>query len=272
MQKTSIAYADYSCNPIRFRRKDNGKMGHACIKCSLQCLHCYSAVWNRRFGTGLPYDAESMKLVEPVLIKKELDALERAKGLVFVEDMSDLFGPFVPKEMRDAVLDVLCGNKKATFLLLTKWTGIMQKHLSQRWNNSGKIFTPPENIWIGVTYTGEKSVNDLLKTPAAVRWVSAEPLLESVDFEHMKFCNPLNDGYTFNALKHGEFASINLVVVGCESGVGRRMCYTNWIREIVEQCKRNETACYVKQIDLGHAVTDNPALFPSDIRVRDYPA
>lgn len=135
---------------------------------------------------------------------------------------------------------------------------------------------PLPNVWLGVSTenqeTADRRIPLLLKLPAAIRFISAEPLLGPIDLT--------------NALLADD--SLDWVICGGESGAGARACNTEWIRSIVEQCHRANVACFVKQ--LGKSVyEDNGGLlahkliqlrdkkggdmneWPTDLRVRKMP-
>lgn len=98
---------------------------------------------------------------------------------------------------------------------------------------------PLPNVWIGVSVEDQCRANEriplLLQIPAAVRWLSVEPLLEHVGLD---------------------LRGIDWVVVGGESGPGARQCNVDWIRDIVRQCRAAEVSAFVKQ--LGAAYRDEP--------------
>lgn len=181
-QKTSIEWCDRSSNPIAFRRKDNGKRGWHCVHHSTGCLHCYSEGLNMRFGTKLPFHKSSTELVEPFVVEDELAKLTHLKPCkVFLCDMTDLFGDFIPDEMLCRVFEAINEAKAGTvFQVLTK-----------RPENAARFFALyPEhanllNVWLGVSVenqeTADKRIPELLKIPAAVRFLSVEPLLGPID-------------------------------------------------------------------------------------------
>src|SRR4030066_155265 len=82
-----------SWNPIKARRKDNGKVGWFCTKTSPGCANCYAEAMNQRFGTGLPYDRESFEQIELCLdySMKDKPLLWKKPRRVFVESMGDFF-------------------------------------------------------------------------------------------------------------------------------------------------------------------------------------
>jgi protein gp37 len=94
---------------------------------------------------------------------------------------------------------------------------------------------PLSNVWLGTSVENQeqadKRIQYLLKTPAAVRFLSCEPLLGPIDVESHLLRNLLH-----------------WVICGGESGHGARHCNVEWIRSIVAQCKAAEVACFVKQL------------------------
>lgn len=128
--------------------------------------------------------------------------------------------------------------------------------------------TGPEHIWIGVSCENqamaEKRIPELLKIPAAVRFLSCEPLLGPIDLNALKFENDYCDQcgeHIQNSLLcqtahcsccvEGDeaiiFGPIDWVIVGAESGPNRRPMKVEWLSSVVEQCKDAEVPCYVKQ-------------------------
>ena len=117
---------------------------------------------------------------------------------------------------------------------------------------------PLKNVHIGTSCSTQADVDanvpELLRCPAAVRWLSLEPMLETVDlglFESMvvDYREPAfgGDGYSNHGKRDNAFGG---VVVGCESGPGRRPCKTEWVESVVAQCVSAGVPVYVKQIDI----------------------
>jgi protein gp37 len=148
---------------------------------------------------------------------------------------------------------------------------------------------PLPNVWLGVSVENQRTADEriplLLATPAAVRFVSAEPLLDRIDLEGflLDADDPEDTGQTWIDV-------LDWVIVGGESGHGARLCDVTWIRSIVEQCKAAGTACFVKQLGslpaaqhpmgaLGELVAVRCANrkgadmleWPEDLRVRQMP-
>ena len=116
--------------------------------------------------------------------------------------------------------------------------------------------TVPNNLSLGVTVCNQKEWNEkvpmLLDTPAAMRFVSVEPMLGPVDIE------PIPEG-------------IDWIILGCESGAGRRTCKADWMTRVVLQCEAADIPVYVKQIDIGDRVSHDMAEWPEVLRVREIP-
>lgn len=140
-----------------------------------------------------------------------------------------------------------------------------EKIFDHRMEHGLSIEWPPENIWVGVSVEDAKRkgrIEDLRKTPAAVRFLSCEPLL--------------------NDLGELDLSGIRWVIVGGESGAKSRIrpMDLGWVRRIVDQCAEQEVAVFVKQLGTlwsadalskdmkGGDMRD----WPSDLRVREFPA
>lgn len=135
--KSKIEWTDATWTPIRARRKDNGKVGVACVKVSPACKNCYAERFNMRnlpvHGTGLPYTIEALDQVEIFLDWEMLLAPLKWKRprKIFVCSQTDLFGEFVPDEMIDRVFVVMALCPQHTFQVLTKRAQRMEQYHSQ---------------------------------------------------------------------------------------------------------------------------------------------
>jgi protein gp37 len=121
---------------------------------------------------------------------------------------------------------------------------------------------PLPNVWLGVSAENQKTADDriplLLQTPAAVRFVSAEPLLGSINLNSIRWETQGAGGPAFVDVCGGTFCTIgghglpgpklDWVIVGGESGAGARPCEVSWFRSIVEQCRAADVAVFVKQL------------------------
>lgn len=170
--------------------------------------------------------------------------------MIFVCAHADLFHPSVPVEWIERVFDVMARCPQHTFQVLTKRAQRMQFVL---WSELD--WTPLPNVWLGVSVENQKAADEriplLLQTPAAVRWLSMEPLLGPVDLteievpsEHDKLNHSGYYPSRFNALTteyddkhyHQPPAAIDWVVVGGESGENARPMHPDWLRALRDQC------------------------------------
>ena len=152
---------------------------------------------------------------------------------------------------------------------------------------------PLPNVWLGVSAENQAyadaRIPRLLETPAAVRFVSAEPLLEPITLTSYLKCESCLDPQICWCVD----PKINLVIVGGESGPAARKCHADWIRLLVNQCQGADVPVFVKQLgsnvyvsglELTERTTQlgrdwqirdrkggNPNEWPEDLRVREMP-
>lgn len=209
---------------------------------------------------------------------------------VFVDSMSDLFHPDVPDEFIADVFATMYRTQHHTYQVLTKRPERMLEWVARCGNGGGLGWithdgTPPgraydgtgiivgntkcwplPNVWLGYSASTQKGldagVEDLLNTPAAVRFLSLEPLLEPIDILYPETlwkdgprmcCSGLECGCQGKPvdppLIWGGIDSkmIDWVIVGGESGTGARPGNVEWIRSIREQCKAAKVPLFIKQ-------------------------
>jgi protein gp37 len=163
---------------------------------------------------------------------------------VFVNSMSDLFHEKVSDEYIARVFSVMACAERHTFQLLTKRHGRMRSLLNseafrelvfkcQALELPGDVmgdYWPLPNVWLGVSAEDQKRADlripALLDTPAAVRFISAEPLLGPIDLS--RFVE--DDGEKF------DLPPLSWVIVGGESGPGARPMHPDWARSLRDQC------------------------------------
>lgn len=252
---------------------------------------------------------------------------------VFVNSMSDLFHEDVPDSFIDQVFAVMALAPDHTFQVLTKraarmWLYVRATHRHQAivaamdmpsWLPAGRRFLrvpenwPLPNVWLGVSVENQPFADEriplLLQTPAAVRFISAEPLLGPVDLGqfigapdedgHCVRCGcAFEEGCTHDECPAGFGPRLDWVIVGGESGPEARPFDLAWPRSIVQQCKAAGVPVFVKQLGAvpvsEHGSTDipqraacsridrpmigfrnrkggDPAEWPEDLRVREFP-
>jgi len=196
---------------------------------------------------------------------------KKKPAMYFVNSMSDLFHESVPFEVIDQIFAVMGRCQHHTFQVLTKRPGRMleyyQSYPYQRILNAAYQLKLPEwlslgagidnptscnkwgwkHVWLGVSVENQQTANEripyLLQAPAAVRFLSCEPLLGPVDLSfNIQFEHPDNEGFGIEAIN-----GIDWVIVGGESGNGARPMHPDWARSIRDQCQKTNTAIFFKQ-------------------------
>ena len=284
--RTDIQWCDYSVNPIRALTIGRS-LGWHCERVSEGCAHCYSATLNKRFGTGLDYAADKTPRVEFYLDGEAIRHMltfkprgpfknGRERAAVFPFDMTDLFGHWVPDEWILKIFAVFVRRQDVDFLVLTKRSRRMRETVQRLVDMNGRPF---QNVWLGVSAENQERADEripeLLATPAAVRFVSLEPLL-----------GPMNVGPLLG--RGAGIPKIHWAIVGGESGHGARPCDVSWIRDIRDQCNAAGVPLFLKQLG-AYPIIDtryiepgatrrlkdrkggDPAEWSEDLRVREMP-
>src|SRR5208282_391066 len=183
---------------------------------------------------------------------------QRNPCTIFVGDMFDLFHEAIPTDLIVQVFRAICvSDLRHTFQILTKRAARMKEFFSgwspytRDWGPLYPYTWPRPNIWIGVSVEDQQRADEriplLLQTPAAVRFLSVEPVLEQVDLLRPVFPDEV-DGPRGNCLvgmpMKGEalgfewiWVKINLVIVGGESGPNAREFNLEWAELLLEQCR-----------------------------------
>ncbi len=241
--RSAIQWTDATWNPVR-----------GCVKVSPGCAHCYAETFAERFRgvTGHPYEQGFDLRLVPEKLKEPLTW--KTPRRVFVNSMSDLFQDGVPDQFLHDVYHVMehCGQH--TFQVLTKRAARMHEYLTWRYGPDaetprGRI--PSRHIWHGVSVENQRMADEriqlLLQTPSAVRFISAEPLLEAVDLR--EYLTGDSTGYETGGPQGWQTGdALDWVIVGGESGPGARLCRTEWIGDIVKQCRFVGVPVFVKQL------------------------
>lgn len=216
--KTGIEWTDATWNPVT-----------GCAKVSAGCKHCYAERnWPRmtklvpayagRAFTNVATHAD--RLLQPLSWKRP--------RRIFVNSMSDLFHQDIHDDFIGMVFRTMARAPQHTFQVLTKRAERMQRLLTHPKMRGfvGDAPWPLPNVWIGVSVedqaTADKRIPLLLDTPAAVRWISAEPLLAPIDLAEHGL--------------HGGPGQLDWVVVGGESGPKARPMHPEWARGLRDQC------------------------------------
>lgn len=269
-QNTKIEWTDATWNPVT-----------GCSKVSQGCKHCYAERdWARvaaprakpNVYTGRPFtdvQCHPERLGQPVLWTQP--------KRIFVNSMSDLFHPAVPFYFIAQVFAVMSVTTRHTYQILTKRPERMLAffkligdsdfnaldRISDAWpetipwiaatehrggyDNCGPAW-PFKNVWLGVSVedqaTADERIPLLLQAPAAIRWISAEPLLGPLDLSRALGLKPAGID---QRLIPNHYPDLNWVVVGGESGPHARPMHPDWARSLRDQCRAARVPFLFKQ-------------------------
>lgn len=244
---SSIEWTDATWNPST-----------GCTKVSSGCDNCYAETLHNRFHGPGAFDT--------VTLHPERLALPfrwRKPRRVFVNSMSDLFHDAVPDEFIARVFAVMALTPRHTYQVLTKRHGRMRSLLNDedfRSQVSGEIVDhvildgrddshlcfparasdrwPLENVWLGISVENQQWANiripALLDTPAAVRFLSCEPLLGPIELGRYLIPTPPH-------------CRLGWVIVGAESGHGSRPMNEQWARDVKDACVARSVPFFLKQ-------------------------
>ncbi|MGY6019547.1 DUF5131 family protein [Streptomyces spinosirectus] len=278
-QHTAIEWTDRTWNPVT-----------GCTKVSPGCDNCYAETIARRFAGAKAFPNG----FDVTLHEDRVDQPYRWKKLarVFVNSMSDLFHQDVPDLFITRIFDVMEANPQHTFQVLTKRHARMRSFVQQRealkreyaakfddcpteaMRNSpaakwarARAANPPANIWLGVSVENQKwadiRIPALLETPAAVRFLSCEPLLGPIDLfagDHSTHerdfdgtddyicldCSTSDRHIPWRVIDRTNLG-IDWVIVGGESGHGARAVHPDWVRSLRNQTVAAGVPFFFKQ-------------------------
>lgn len=264
--RTAIEWSDATWNPVT-----------GCDRVSPGCANCYALTLAARLkGMGNPRyqrDGDPKSSGPGFGVTLHEDVLEKPRRWrrprrVFVNSMSDLFHEEIPDEYIARVFNVMAQADQHIFQVLTKRPERMRDFLAgatkcehgwlthngdnpTSYDGTGQVLLdnrgwPLPNVWLGVSIENRRFVHraDLLReTPAAVRFISAEPLLGPL-IGRCDCRGPILDGAgqhypDCNAIEHGpdlNLTDIDWLIVGGESGPGHRRMEAEWVRDLRDAC------------------------------------
>lgn len=254
--KTGIAWTDASWNPVT-----------GCTKVSQGCKHCYAErEWARLSANPKATTYYGRAFTDVACHEDRLNQPLRwsKPRMIFVNSMSDLFHEDVPDDFIDKVFAVMALAEQHVFQVLTKRPERMLAYLTTKnrediigekamptvsEDDFGILEWPLPNVWLGVSVedqaTADERIPLLLQTPAAVRWVSAEPLL-----------GPIEIGFAMPWERTGPAwkQTLEWVVCGGESGSNSRPMHAEWVRKLRDDCITAGVPFFMKQ--LGYRYMD----------------
>jgi protein gp37 len=209
--RSTIEWTDASWNPVT-----------GCTQVSPGCDHCYALTFAERFRgvPGHPYEQGFDLRLWPERL--ELPLTWRRPRRIFVNSMSDLFHRDVPTDYIQQVFGTMRRADWHVFQILTKRPGRLRRIAADLpW---------PQNVWMGVSIEASEfawRASYLREVPAAVRFVSAEPLLGPLDGVDLR--------------------GIDWIITGGESGPGHRPINESWVRALRDRCNAEGVAFFHKQ-------------------------
>lgn len=213
-----------------------------CDRVSPGCAHCYAGDrWAPRVGRKFWGNVTRSKTGQDPLRWKE-------PRLIFTCSLSDFFHPDVDPAWRVEAWEVIRQTPHHTYQILTKRPELIRLP----WG----ILDPPwPNVWIGVSVENQRfvhRVHTLGKFTAAVRWISAEPLLGHIAFA-------------------GHLRNVDWMVIGGESGQKARLMKADWVRQIIRQCQEYDVRVFVKQLSAVSPHYRDRSGWAEDLRLQEMP-
>jgi protein gp37 len=279
---------------IQWTAADDGTPGYTwnpvvgCKRVSAGCDHCYAfqlhdqrhIAWKRGRWDAAPKQYHLPFSKVQLLPERLEDPLHwRKPRRVFVNSMSDLFHEDVPGEFINQVWMTMRNAKQHTYQILTKRPERLLEWTQKKARATGWPINEiwPNWMWLGVSVENQAAADEriplLLETPAAVRFLSCEPLLGPVNIG-------MRPGYLYPAVvRQWPIDDLNWIIVGGESGPHARRLELSWVESLVDQCRMARVAAFVKQLGTRWAVEHRAhdrhggdmSEWPEHLRVREYP-
>ncbi len=234
-KNTKIEWAHHTFNPWI-----------GCTKISPACDHCYAAEWDKRYGGGEHWGAGAPRRRTSVdnwrqpyrWAKRAWQSGQRPR--VFCASLADVFDNEIDPAWRKDLWKVIRETPELDWLLLTKRISNVRDMLPPDWDEGWP------HVWLGITVVtqdeADRDIPKLLAIDASVRWLSMEPLLESVDVSPYLPC-PMCLGWALPlecdscaGMGPTEDDAIDWIVAGGESGPRARFMHPDWVRSLRDCC------------------------------------
>lgn len=258
-EKTEISWTDHTFNPW-----------WGCVKVSPGCDHCYAEADAKRFGHNVwGKDADRRFFTEkhwnqPRLWNKQAQA-EGRRHRVFCASMADVgeVNPVLDGE-RAKLWNLIRELEWLDWQMLTKRPASLVNQLPEDWGNGW------DHVWLGTTVESNEyrwRIDDILKAPAIVHWLSIEPQIGPVDLQ------------AYFETNHSDRHTIDWAIVGGESGGQARPFKFAWARDVIAVCKEYRVAVFNKQLGtvtakewgLNNWKGADPSEWPADLQIQEFP-
>lgn len=229
-EQTGIEWTDHTFNPW-----------WGCTRVSPACEHCYAETWAARFAVGWGPKAQrkpaSEKTWREPLKWNRTAEREGRRHRVFCASMADVFEDRRDLDaLRARLFDLIAVTPHLDWQLLTKRPQWVMQMVPESW-----LVRFPRNVWIGTTVEDQRRADEriphLLMVPAAVHFLSCEPLLGPVDLL----------ARSLRSLPRAGNARLRWVICGGESGKGARPMHPDWARSLRDQCAEVGVPFFHKQ-------------------------
>lgn len=251
-----------------------------CTPISEACDHCYAKRMATRLRGryGYPADEPFRVTLHPGKLDEPLK-WEKPRR-VFVVSMGDLFHEDVPFHFIASVFGTMHCARQHTYQILTKRPERMKAFIEwfqSDWLGGPQAFATAwpreyQHVWLGVTAESQPMADQriplLLRVPAALHWVSFEPLLGAINLD--RWLVPVAgydfdiDGGIWPGGRLDPTKRIDWCVVGGETGPNARPMAVEWARSLRDQCKAAQVPYFFKQMTAK-------ALIPGDLMIRQFP-
>lgn len=289
---SGIEWTHHTFNPWR-----------GCSKVSPGCKHCYAEQTAKRNAAVLgEWGPGARRVIASEVYWRGPLAWDRAAAAagerhrVFCASLADVFEARPDLvEPRRRLFDLIAITPHLDWLVLTKRPEFARMYLADLCDLDMSLNDPPlmplPNLWLGVSVEDQQRAEEriplLLDTPAAVRFLSMEPLLGPVDIGRWMPVDVGSFSGPGGALRITRVGGIDWVIVGGESGPSARSMDLAWARALVAQCQEARVPVFVKQLGArpvlwaddgagrNYALADrkggDPAEWPEDLRIREFP-
>ena len=241
MSETNIEWTNYTWNPWI-----------GCKKVSAGCKNCYMYREQTQRGNDPTIIRRTKTLNDPLRWERKAIA-DNKKYMVFTCSYSDFFLE-ESDEWRDDAWDIIRRTPHLIYQILTKRIERVNQCLPEDF--------PFENVWLGVSAENQETADYriplLFETPAALRFISVEPMLGPINIWNITWDFEQDDKELANWSRGANY--YDWFICGCESGKNARPMNIDWVRNLRDQCKIAGIPFFLKQMEIDGKLTRMPEL------------